>query len=264
MQRKTVADIRASKGKAKIVALTAYTTPVAQQVNEAADLVLVGDSVGMVLYGMPSTVGVSLDMMIMHGKAVGRGLTRALMVIDMPFGSYEASFEKAFENAAQLLADTGAQAVKLEGGAIMAPTVAYLAARGVPVMGHIGLTPQSVHALGGYKVQGRGAAAESVIADARAIEAAGAFAIVLEKVPASLASSITDALKIPTIGIGAGAGCDGQILVTEDVLGVFEQFKPKFVRRYAEVADISRKAIADYAAEVRDGTFPGPDESFRD
>ncbi|MEL6466437.1 MAG: 3-methyl-2-oxobutanoate hydroxymethyltransferase [Pseudomonadota bacterium] len=257
-------DIRAMKGGTPIVSLTAYTTPLAQMMDAHCDFVLVGDSVGMVLHGLPSTLGVTMDMMIMHGRAVARGLSSAMMVIDMPFGSYEEGPEQAFHNAARLMADTGAGAVKLEGGLAMADTIAFLVARGVPVMAHVGLTPQSINTLGGYKVQGRGEAASNLIADAKAVAGAGAFAVVLEKVPESLANDITQSVRIPTIGIGASAGCDGQILVVDDMLGLFTAFKAKFVKRYAELGAQGETAIAAYAQEVRTRRFPGPEHVFGD
>ncbi len=257
-------DIKARKGGAPLVVLTAYTTPVARLVDPHCDIALVGDSLGMVLHGMPSTVGVTMEMMILHGRAVVRGLTRAMAVIDMPFGSYEEGPQQAFRNAARLMAETGAPAVKLEGGQTMAETIAYLTARGVPVMAHVGLTPQSVNTLGGYKVVGRAEEAAKVMADAKACEAAGAFSIVLEKVPMGLAGKITAALTIPTIGIGAGEACDGQVLVVDDMLGLFTDFRPKFVKRYAELGKAADAAIADYAAEVRARAFPAEEHSFPD
>lgn len=260
--RLTPGDIRARKGAAPIVCLTAYTTPIAQLVDPACDIALVGDSVGMVLHGLPSTLGVTMEMMILHGQAVARGLDRACLVIDMPFGSYEESPEQAFRNAARLMAETGAQAVKLEGGRHMAETVRFLVQRGIPVMGHVGLTPQAVNTLGGYKVQGRGSDGERVLADALAVADAGAFAVVLEKLPAELGARITTELAVPTIGIGAGAACDGQVLVTDDLLGMFTAFRPKFVKRYAELGQTAGDAIAAYAAEVRDRRFPGPEHEF--
>ena len=256
------ADIRARKGGEPIVCLTAYTTPMARLVDAACDLALVGDSLGMVLHGLPSTLGVTMEMMILHGQAVARGLSRAAMVIDMPFGSYEEGPAQAFRNAARLMAETGAQAVKLEGGVAMAETVAFLVARGIPVMGHVGLTPQSVNALGGYGVQGRGADAERVALDALAVSRAGAFAVVLEKVPDALARRITAEVAVPTIGIGASADCDGQVLVIDDMLGIFGDFRPKFVRRYAELGLSAAEAIAAYAADVRARRFPGPEHVF--
>ena len=257
-------DIRAMKGGTPIVSLTAYTTPMARMMDAHCDFVLVGDSVGMVLHGLPSTLGVTMEMMILHGQAVARGLEHAMLVIDMPFGSYEESPEQAFANAATLMRDTGAVAVKLEGGSHMAETIAFLVARGVPVMAHIGLTPQSINTLGGYKVQGRDDAADSLLADAKAISDAGAFSVVLEKVPANLADRITSEIPIPTIGIGASAGCDGQILVVDDMLGLFTAFKPKFVKRYGKLGEAGEQAIASYAAEVRDRSFPAPEHTFAD
>ncbi|MEL6571170.1 MAG: 3-methyl-2-oxobutanoate hydroxymethyltransferase [Pseudomonadota bacterium] len=257
-------DIRAAKGGTPFVSLTAYTTPMAQMMDAYCDFVLVGDSVGMVLHGLPSTLGVTMEMMILHGQAVARGLSSAMMVIDMPFGSYEESKEQAFRNAARLMAETGAGAVKLEGGQEMAETIAFLVSRGVPVMAHIGLTPQSINTLGGYKVQGRGDARDALMSDADAVSDAGAFAVVLEKVPASLADAVTEEIPIPTIGIGASAGCDGQILVVDDMLGLFTAFKAKFVKRYAHLGDEGENAIAAYAAEVRARTFPAPEHIFAD
>ncbi|WP_417718411.1 3-methyl-2-oxobutanoate hydroxymethyltransferase [Salipiger sp.] len=255
-------DIRARKGGVPLVSLTAYTTPMAQFMDAHCDFVLVGDSVGMVLHGLPSTLGVTMEMMILHGQAVRRGLSRAMMVVDMPFGSYEAGPEEAFRNAARLMSETGAGAVKLEGGVAMAPTIAFLVARGVPVMAHVGLTPQSINTLGGYKVQGRGDAAAALMADARAVTSAGAFAVVLEKVPAALADRVTAEVGIPTIGIGASAGCDGQILVVDDMLGLFTAFRPKFVKRYATLGEQAEAAVAAYAEEVRARAFPGPEHVF--
>ena len=260
----TAKDIEARKGGTPIVCLTAYTTPVAQIVDAECDVVLVGDSVGMVLHGLASTVPVTMEMMIMHGQAVARGLSRALMVVDMPFGSYEQSPAQAFENAARLMRETGAGAVKLEGGEVMEDTIAFLTKRGIPVMAHIGLTPQSIHTLGGYKVQGRGAAATQLMADAQAVTRAGAFAVVLEKVPQALADQITETVAIPTIGIGASAQCDGQILVVDDMLGLFTAFKAKFVKRYAHLGDDAKAAVQAYADEVTARSFPGPEHVFSD
>ena len=255
-------DIRARKGQAPLVVLTAYTTPMARLVDAHCDIALVGDSVGMVLHGLPSTLGVTMEMMILHGRAVTRGVQRAMVVIDMPFGSYEQSPAQAFANAARLMVETGAAAVKLEGGARMAETIAFLTQRGVPVMAHIGLTPQSVNTLGGYKVVGRDDQADSVLQDARVVEAAGAFAVVLEKVPTGLASRLTQALSIPTIGIGAGVDCDGQVLVVDDMLGTFTEFRPRFVQRYAELGQTADAAIAAYAADVRARRFPAPEHGY--
>ena len=258
----TASDIRARKGADPLVCLTAYTTPVAQLADADCDLVLVGDSVGMVLHGLPSTLGVTMEMMVLHGRAVARGLSRALMVVDMPFGSYEDSPAQAFRNAARLMAETGAGAVKLEGGAHMEDTIRFIVERGIPVMAHIGLTPQAGNALGGYRVQGRGADADRIAEDARAVTRAGAFSVVLEKVPAALADQITADIAIPTVGIGASAGCDGQILVIDDMLGLFDAFKPKFVKRYADLASEARTAIRTYAEEVRARSFPAPEHVF--
>lgn len=257
-------DIKARKGGAPLVSLTAYTTPMAQMMDAHCDFVLVGDSVGMVLHGLPSTLGVTMEMMILHGQAVSRGLSQAMMVIDMPFGSYEQSPEQAFESAATLMRETRAGAVKLEGGRHMAPTIDFLVKRGIPVMAHIGLTPQSINTLGGYTVQGRGAAAEEMLLDAQAVAAAGAFSVVLEKVPQSLADRITAEIDIPTIGIGASAGCDGQILVVDDMLGLFTAFKAKFVKRYATLGEAGEAAIKAYAEDVRVRRFPGPEHVFAD
>ena len=263
-RRRNANDIRARKGGEPIVSLTAYTTPIAQLVDAHCDFVLVGDSLGMTIHGLPSTLGVTMEMMILHGQAVARGLSRAMMIVDMPFGSYEESPAQAFRNAARIMAGTGAAAVKLEGGVAMAETIAFLTARGIPVQAHVGLTPQAINALGGYKVQGRGASAEKVMADARAVAEAGAFSVVLEKVTAELADRITAEVPIPTIGIGASVGCDGQILVIDDALGLFTAFKPKFAKRYAELGEAAEAAIAQYAREVRAGTFPGPEHVFRE
>ncbi len=260
----TPPEVTARKGKQPFVCLTAYTTPMARLVDAHCDIVLVGDSVGMVLHGLPSTLGVTLDMMILHGKAVRRGLDRALMVVDMPFGSYEESPEQAFRNAARLMAETGCAAVKIEGGETMTDTIRFLTGRGIPVMAHIGLTPQAVNAFGGYKVQGRGDDADRISRDASAVAGAGAFSVVLEKVPDSLARTLTAGLAIPTIGIGASPACDGQILVIDDMLGMFTAFRPKFVKRYAELGREAETAIATYAEEVRQRRFPAAEHVFGD
>ena len=257
-------DIRSRKGQVPLVVLTAYTTPMARLVDAHCDIALVGDSVGMVLHGLPSTLGVTMEMMILHGRSVVRGLSRAMAVIDMPFGSYEESPQQAYRNAARLMVETGAPAVKLEGGVHMADTIGFLTKRGVPVMAHIGLTPQSVNTLGGYKVVGRDDKAEGVVEDAHAVQDAGAFAVVLEKVPVGLAARLTQALEIPTIGIGAGVHCDGQVLVVDDMLGMFTDFRPKFVKRYADLGQTADQAIAAYAAEVRARVFPGEEHGFAD
>lgn len=260
----TPPDIRARKGATPLVSLTAYTTPIAKLVDPHCDIVLVGDSVGMVLHGLPSTLGVTLDMMIMHGKAVRRGLERALMVVDMPFGTYEESPEQAFRNASRVMGETGCEAVKLEGGDAMAQTIAFLTKRGIPVMAHIGLTPQAVNSFGGYRVQGRGEAGKRIERDAAAVAEAGAFSVVLEKIPEPLARTITAQVAIPTIGIGASPACDGQVLVTDDMLGMFTDFRPKFVKRYTELGENAQAAIAEYANDVRERRFPGDEHVFGD
>jgi 3-methyl-2-oxobutanoate hydroxymethyltransferase len=261
-RRITAPRITARKGREPIVCLTAYTAPMAELLDETCDLILVGDSVGMVLHGLPNTVGVTLEMMIMHAQAVMRGSRRALVAVDMPFGSYEGAREEAYANAARILKETGAGAVKLESGPHVAETIAYLTARGVPVMGHVGLRPQSVLTDGGFRAKGRVEAEHAeVLAEAKATARAGAFCVVVEGVAEALAREITGALDVPTIGIGASAGCDGQILVTEDMLGLFD-WTPKFVRRYADLRGEIAKAVRDYAADVRAGTFPGSAETY--
>lgn len=260
----TPLDITCRKGAEPIVCLTAYTTPIATLADRCCDVVLVGDSVGMVLHGLPSTLGVTLDMMILHGRAVRRGLTRALMVVDMPFGSYEESPEQAFRNASRVMAETDCAAVKLEGGTRMASTIGFLTTRGIPVMAHVGLTPQAVNMLGGYKVQGRGEASDRVFNDALAVAKAGAFSVVLEKIPEPTARVITRQISVPTIGIGASSACDGQILVVDDMLGLFSSFRPKFVKRYAELGHEADQAIATYAKEVRQRHFPASEHTFAD
>lgn len=261
-KRITPPDIQARKGADPLVVLTAYTTPVARLVDPHCDIVLVGDSVAMVLHGHATTLQATMEMMILHGQSVARGLSQAMMVIDMPFGSYEEGRDQAFRNAARLIAETGAAAVKLEGGEHMAETIRFLTQRGIPVMAHVGLTPQAVNTLGGYRVQGRGNDSGRVRNDAVAVAEAGAFSVVLEKVPAALAGEITRAVPIPTIGIGASADCDGQVLVVDDMLGLFTPFKPKFVKRYADLGADADRAIAAYAAEVRARTFPAPEHVF--
>lgn len=259
----SVAEIRRRKGGVPIVCLTAYDAPTARHLDAAADLLLVGDSLAMVVYGEPSTLSVDLDTMIRHGRAVVRAAKHALVTVDMPFGSYQESIEQAFHNAARVMAETGCAAVKLEGGAVMAPTIEFLVTRGIPVMGHIGLQPQSVNALGGYGARGREASeADRIVADAEAVAAAGAFSMVVEAVVEPLAKRITAAVPIPTIGIGASAVCDGQILVAEDMLGVFDEFKPKFVRRYADLAGTIRAAAQAYAEDVRARRFPDASTTY--
>lgn len=255
--RLTAPAIAARKGGEPIVCLTAYTAPMAAALDPHCDLLLVGDSLAMVVYGLDSTLGADMDMMIRHGQAVMRGSQTASIIVDMPFGSYQASPAQAFENAARILKETGAQGVKLEGGAEMAETIAFLCARGIPVMGHIGLQPQSVNTLGGYKAQGReDAAAQKIKNDARAVADAGAFAIVIEGVSEPLAAAITKDVTVPTIGIGASATCDGQILVSEDMLGITTGKKAKFVKEYATLDGTIDQAAAAYAAEVRARAFP--------
>ena len=262
LKRLTVPAIRERKGGEPLVMLTAYTVRTAQLLDPHCDLLLVGDSLGQVVYGLPSTVPVTLDMMAAHGAAVVRGSYHAVVVIDMPFGSYEASPEKAFESAAFLLKQTGAAAVKLEGGEAMAPTVRFLVERGIPVMGHVGLTPQAVNALGGYGARGRTEAeAAKIVADAAAVAAAGAFAVVIEGVVEPIAIAITDSVACPTIGIGASARCDGQVLVAEDMLGLFER-TARFVKRYDDLAARIGDAAGRYAAEVRARTFPGAEQVY--
>ena len=262
MKRLTIPAIRDRKGKDPVVMLTAYTTRMAQLLDPHCDVLLVGDSLGQVIYGLPSTLPVTLDMMIAHGAAVVRGSYHSLVIVDMPFGSYEASPERAFESAARVLAETGAAGVKLEGGTAMAPVVEFLTRRGIPVMGHIGLTPQSVNALGGYGARGRSNAEHaSILDDARAIADAGAFGMVAEGVVEGLANEITAAVTVPVIGIGASARCDGQVLVTEDMLGLFER-TPRFVKRYDDLAGRISAAVATYAAEVRSRDFPGAEQVY--
>ncbi len=260
--RMTIPQIRARKGGEKILALTAYTAPIAAILDEHADLLLVGDSVGMVVHGLPSTVGVTLDMMILHGQAVMRAATRALVVVDLPFGSYESDPATAYRSAARVMQETGCQAVKVEACAGVAEIIGFLAGRGIPVIGHVGLRPQAVNVEGGFKSKGRTAEErQRVLAEAQAADRAGAFAIVVDGVVASLADEITGAVGAPTIGIGASARCDGQILVTDDMLGLFER-TPKFVRRYGDMRSLIGQAVAHYAADVRSGAFPAPAELY--
>jgi 3-methyl-2-oxobutanoate hydroxymethyltransferase len=260
-KRRSIGDL--VKRGPPIVGLTAYTAPIAQLLDPHVDFLLVGDSVGMVVYGLESTLPVTVEMMIAHGAAVMRASSQALIVVDMPFGSYQRSREQAFRTAARIMAETGCAAIKLEGGAEMADTVRFLSERGVPVMGHVGLMPQSVNTAGGFKVRGRDQhQAERVSADAKAIAEAGAFALVIEGTIEPVARAITQSVSIPTIGIGASPACDGQILVTDDVLGLFAQFKPRFVKRYAELAPLIAAAAAEYAADVRTRRFPGPEHCF--
>lgn len=265
MERVTLATLRAIKGTdARIVALTAYDYSFARLVDRAGvDVVLVGDSLGMVVQGRESTVPVTLDEMLYHSRCVARGLTRALLVLDLPFMSYQLGPEQALLAAGRALKEGDAHMVKIEGGTVMAPTVRFLTQRGVPVCGHIGLTPQSVHQLGGYRVQGRGAEAGALLkADALALQDAGAAMLVLEAVPRSLAAEITAELSIPTIGIGAGAACDGQVLVLYDMLGIAAQSAPRFVRNFMVGATDPGAAVAAYVQAVRDGSFPAPEHTY--
>jgi len=262
-RRVTARDIAARKGGDPIVCLTAYDAPMASLLDAHCDLLLVGDSVGMVVHGLPTTVGVTLDMMILHGRAVMRGAQRAMVVVDMPFGSYEESPQAAFRSAARVMADTGCQAVKLESGPYAAETIRYLVERGIPVMGHVGLRPQAMNILGGFRAQGRDAAQrDEILRSARAASEAGAFAVVVEGVAEDLAEEITSAIAAPTIGIGASAACDGQILVTQDMLGLFE-WAPKFVKRYEDLGARVSEAVARYREEVRSRAFPGADHVYR-
>jgi 3-methyl-2-oxobutanoate hydroxymethyltransferase len=256
IKRITAPDIRGRKGGKPIVSLTSYHAHTARLLDRHCDFILVGDSLGMVMHGLESTVPVTLEMMILQGQAVMRGTRRALVVVDLPFGSYEASREQAFTSAAQVMKETGCGAIKLEGGTRMAETIAFLAQRGIPVMGHVGLTPQAIHALGSFRAQGRREEEWAAIeADAAAVAEAGAFAVVLEAMAEPLAARITRAVAIPTIGIGASAACDGQILVLEDMLGLSPRV-PKFVKRYAELGGAIEDAVASYALEVRSRAFP--------
>jgi 3-methyl-2-oxobutanoate hydroxymethyltransferase len=257
MKRVTIPEIRSRKGAGSIVALTAYTKPMAQMLDSHVDILLVGDSLGMVLYGMDNSLAVTLDMMINHTKAVMRGSTRACVIIDMPFASYQESPGKAFRSCARAVAESGAQGVKIEGGAEMADTVRFLTERGIPVMAHIGLMPQHVNTMGGFKAQGREEdALKKWIGIARKLEEAGAFSMVIEGTVEAVARAVTEAIAIPTIGIGASPACDGQVLVTEDILGLFSDFTPKFAKRYAELGKEVEMVVKTYASEVRNGKFP--------
>lgn len=255
--------IQARKGAEPIVCLTSYTAPMTRLIDAHVDLILVGDSLAMTIYGMASTVGVTPELMIAHGRAVARVASHACVVVDLPFGSYEESPVQAFRTAARIMAETGCAAVKLEGGVAMAETIRFLTSRGIPVMAHVGLTPQAVNALGGYAVRGRAEdEAKAILADAKAVADAGAFSVVIEKTTEALARVITDGIPVPTIGIGASVACDGQILVVDDMIGLFTEFRPRFVRRYAEVAGTIETAIRDYASDVRARRFPGSEHAF--
>jgi 3-methyl-2-oxobutanoate hydroxymethyltransferase len=266
MPKITVLDIYRKKAEGKkITMLTAYDYPTAQIVDQAGiDMILVGDSLGMVVQGVSSTLPVTMDEMIYHTKMVTRGTVSAMVVGDMPFLSYQASREEAVKNAGRFLKEAGAEAVKLEGGSLMAEMIRAIVSAGIPVVAHIGLTPQYMHALGGFKVQGKDEAARlKVLADARAVQDAGAFAVVLEALPAPLAKEIHELLNIPTIGIGAGVDCDGQVLVLHDLLGLFDRFTPKFVKKYANLKDLALKAVTEYKKEVESGKFPSEEHSFK-
>lgn len=267
MKRLTVPAIRQRKQGGQtaepVVMLTAYTARQAQLLDPHCDILLVGDSLGQVIYGLPSSVPVTLDMMIAHGAAVVRGSYHSVVIVDMPFGAYEASPEQAFASASRVLKETGAAGIKLEGGEAMAPTVEFLVRRGIPVIGHVGLTPQAVNVLGGYNARGRSEAeAAKIVADARALEAAGAFAVVVEGVVEPIAIAVTEAIGAICIGIGGSARCDGQVLVTEDMLGMFERV-PRFVKRYGDIATTITEAVEQYAADVRARTFPGIEQTYQ-
>ena len=263
MKRLTVPRIRQRKGGEPLVMLTAYTVRMAQLLDPHCDMLLVGDSLGQVIYGLPHTVAVTMEMMAAHGAAVVRGSYHAAVVVDMPFGSYEATPELAFTNAARLLKETGAAAVKMEGGRVLAPTVEFLTSRGIPVMAHVGLTPQAVNILGGYGVRGKSAAeAKSIVEDAVAMSEAGAFSMVIEGVLEPIAIEITKKVACPTIGIGASAQCDGQVLVTEDMLGLFER-TPKFVKRFGAMQGMVEESVRQYAEQVRNRSFPSADQLYQ-
>jgi len=266
-KRVTAPSIRARKvdGKTEqpLVLLTAYTMRMAQLLDSHCDMLIVGDSLGQVIYGLPSTIPVTVEMMCAHGAAVVRGSWHALVVVDMPFGSYEGSPEQAFATASRMMKETGCAAIKLEGGEAIAPTVAFLTQRGIPIMGHVGLTPQAVNVLGGYGARGRSREeADKILRDARAIDEAGAFSIVVEGVIEDLATEVTRSVGAPVIGIGGSAECDGQVLVTEDMLGLFER-TPRFVKRYDDLAGRIGDAAAAYAGEVRERRFPTADQTYR-
>ncbi|MCH2549653.1 MAG: 3-methyl-2-oxobutanoate hydroxymethyltransferase [Alphaproteobacteria bacterium] len=260
----SVIDFTRRKGGDPLAGVAAYTTPIAKLADNHCEFILVGDSVGMVMHGFSSTLEVTMDMMIMHGRAVRKGVKKALMIVDMPFGSYEENKEQAFHNARIIMQKTRCEAVKLEGGVHMAETISFLASRGIPVMAHIGLTPQSVNMLGGYSVQGRGKDRERILEDAIAVADAGAFSVVLEMLTESIASEVTKRINIPTIGIGASVMCDGQVLVVDDLLGIFNDFKPKFVKHYEKLGTAADKAISEYALEVRARKFPSSEHVFEE
>ena len=261
--RITIPQLVGRKGGEPIAVLTAYTAPIARLVDPHVDMILVGDSLGMVIYGMTSTLSVTLDMMVAHGKAAVGASSHAAVVVDLPFGSYQASPQQAFTAAARVMAETGCDAVKMEGGIEMAETVAFLVARGIPVMGHVGLVPQSVNVLGGYKARGRDPKeADRILEGAVAIAEAGAFSIVIEGTIDPVSRAITAAVPCPTIGIGASAGCDGQVLVIDDVLGMMGDFKPKLARRYVDLGSQIAEAARSYSADVKAHRFPGPENVY--
>ncbi len=267
LKRLTVPKIQRRKFEGKteepLLMLTAYTARTAQLLDAHCDMLLVGDSLGQVIYGLPSTLPVTLDMMCNHGAAVVRGSYHSLVIVDMPFGSYEGSHQQAFESASRIMAETGCAAVKLEGGQSMASTISFLSQRGIPVMAHIGLTPQAVNALGGYAVRGRSQQEhEKILADARAVTESGAFALVAEGVLEPIAIAVTKSVDVPVIGIGASPQCDGQVLVTEDMLGMFER-TARFVKRYHNISEQIEQAAEQYAKDVRDRSFPGPDQLYQ-
>ncbi len=260
-RRMTVPAFTARKGGAPLVCLTSYTAHVARICDAVCDLLLVGDSLGMVIHGLPNTLGVTLEHMIMHGQAVVRGADKALVVVDMPFGSFEESPEQAFRNAARVVKETGCHAVKLEGGVEMAPTIRHLTRRGIPVMGHVGLMPQAMNTAGGVRAVRDSERFDEVVEDGRAVEAAGAFSVVVEGVAPELADRLTAELAIPTVGIGASAGCDGQILVFEDMVGLMPRV-PTFVKRYGTMEEMMRAAVGQYAEEVRERRFPAAEHTY--
>jgi len=263
IQRMTAPAITGRKGGDPIVCLTAYDAPTAAILDDHCDLILVGDSVGMVVHGLTTTVGVTLDMMIMHGQAVMRGAHTALVVVDLPFGSYEDSPETAFRNASRVMMETGCQAVKIESGSYAAETISYLVERGIPVMSHVGLRPQSMNVLGGFRARGRRQeVADEILENAIAADKAGSFAVVVEGVSTEIAERVTKAVSIPTIGIGASAGCDGQILVTPDMLGLFDRV-PKFVKKFGDMKGLLETAASDYAAQVKERSFPGDANTYK-
>ena len=262
-KRISIPEIRHMKGPGKIVMLTAYTKPMAQLLDPHCDVLLVGDSLGMVVYGLDNTLNVSLDTMIAHTQAVMRGSQHAAVLLDMPFGTYQESREQAYRNCARAMAESGAQGLKLEGGAELVETVAFLVARGLPIMPHIGLMPQRVNEMGGFKAQGReDDATKKWTTIARDFESAGAFSVLIEGTIEPVARAVAETLKVPLIGIGASPACDGQVLVTEDILGLFPDFTPKFAKRYVEMGTAVSAAAAEYAREVRAGTFPSMQHCF--